>query len=190
MTFLQHFNNLLGTLLQLFRLLPADKSLPADHALIFNEIGITLSGRKQYGGGDNSTLPGGSLPRRSQRPGRKNSLSQRPCVRDQGEPYSNCGFRLWSIINSLERDGLRQAELCPRHTMKMKSSGLAKTILQGTVKGKRKRGRQKKRWEDNIKEWTGMDFASLTRAAENRSRWKGIVANSSVVPRRPSKVMG
>ena len=70
------------------------------------------------------------------------------------------------------------------------SSGLAKTILQSTVKGKRKRGRQKKRWEDNIKEWTGMDFASSTRAAENRSRWKRIVANSSVVPRRPSKVMG
>ena len=58
-----------------------------------------------------------------------------------------------------------------------RSSGLAKTILQGTVKGKRKRGRQKKRWEDNIKEWTGMDFASSTRAAENMSRWKGIVAN-------------
>ena len=71
-----------------------------------------------------------------------------------------------------------------------RSSGLAKTILQGTVKGKRKRGRQKKRWEDNIKEWTGMDFASSTRASENRSRWKGTVANSSVVPRRPSKVMG
>ena len=33
-----------------------------------------------------------------------------------------------------------------------KSSGLAKTILQGTVKGKRKRGRQKMRWVDNIKE--------------------------------------
>ena len=69
------------------------------------------------------------------------------------------------------------------------SSGLAKTILQGSVKGKRKRGRQKKRWEDNIKEWTGMDFASSTRPAENRSRWKRIVANSSVVPRRHSKVM-
>ena len=40
-------------------------------------------------GGDNKTPLGGSLPRRSQRPGRKNSLSQRPCVRDQGEPYSN-----------------------------------------------------------------------------------------------------
>ena len=32
-----------------------------------------------------------------------------------------------------------------------RSSGLAKTILQGTVKGKRKRGRQKKRWEDKNK---------------------------------------
>ena len=46
-----------------------------------------------------------------------------------------------------------------------RSSSLAKTILQGTVKGKRKRGRQKKRWED--KEWTGMDFASSTREADS-----------------------
>ena len=60
--------------------------------------------------------------------------------------------------------------------------GLVRTILQGTVKGKSKRGRQKKRWEDNIKDLTGMDFASSTRAAENRTRWKEIVANSSVVP--------
>ena len=71
-----------------------------------------------------------------------------------------------------------------------RSSGLAKTILKSTVKGKRKRGRQRKRWEDSIKKWTGKDFVSSTGAAENRSRWKGIVANSSVVPRRPSKVMG
>ena len=48
-----------------------------------------------------------------------------------------------------------------------RSSGRAKTILQGTVKGRRKRDRQRKRWEDNIKEWTGMDIASSTWAAEN-----------------------
>ena len=57
------------------------------------------------------------------------------------------------------------------------------------MKGKRKGGRQIKRWEDNIKEWTGMDFASSTRAVENRARWKGIVANSSAVPRRPSYLL-
>ena len=33
---------------------------------------------------------------------------------------------------------------------------MAKTILQGTVKEARRRRRQK-RWEDNIKEWTGME---------------------------------
>ena len=32
-----------------------------------------------------------------------------------------------------------------------RSSGLAKTILQGTMKGGIRQGKQKKRWEDNIR---------------------------------------
>ena len=44
-----------------------------------------------------------------------------------------------------------------------RSSGLAKTILQGRVKRGRSQGRQKKRWEDNIKEWTGLEFAKSQR---------------------------
>ena len=43
----------------------------------------------------------------------------------------------------------------------------------------KRRGRQKKRWEDNIK---GTDFASSPRATEDRIRWKGVVVKSSVVP--------
>ena len=39
-----------------------------------------------------------------------------------------------------------------------RSSGLAKTVLQGTVKEGRRQGRQRKRWEDNIREWTGLEF--------------------------------
>ena len=68
-----------------------------------------------------------------------------------------------------------------------RSSCMAKTILQGTVKGARRRGRQKKRWENNIKEWRGMGFGDSLRAAEDREGWKGIVATSSVVPRRPPR---
>ena len=49
-----------------------------------------------------------------------------------------------------------------------RTSGLAKIILQGTVKGGRRQGRQKKRWEDNIREWTGPEFAKSQRAVENR----------------------
>ena len=38
-----------------------------------------------------------------------------------------------------------------------RSSGLAKAILQGTVKGGRIQGRQKKRWEGIIREWTSLE---------------------------------
>ena len=68
------------------------------------------------------------------------------------------------------------------------SSGLAKTILQGTVKGGRRRGRQRKRWEDNIGEWTGLEFTKSQRAVENREKWRKLVAKSYVVPQRPSRL--
>ena len=52
------------------------------------------------------------------------------------------------------------------------------------MKGKKKADRRRggKTILKSGQEWT--------RAAENMTRWKGMVANSSVVPRRPSKVMG
>ena len=53
-----------------------------------------------------------------------------------------------------------------------RSSGLAKTILRGTVKGGRRQGRQWKRSEDNIREWTGLAFAKSQRAVENREQWR------------------
>ena len=67
-----------------------------------------------------------------------------------------------------------------------RSSGLAKTILQGTVKGRRRQGRERKRWEDNIREWTGQEFAKSQRTVENREKWRKLVAKSSVVPQRPT----
>ena len=53
-----------------------------------------------------------------------------------------------------------------------RSSGLAKIILQGTVKRGRRQGRQKKRLENNIREWTGLEFAKSQRAVENREKWR------------------
>ena len=68
------------------------------------------------------------------------------------------------------------------------SSCLAKTILQGTVKGGKRHGGQRKRWKDNIREWTGLEFAESQRAVENREKWRKLVAKSSVVPNRPSRL--
>ena len=64
------------------------------------------------------------------------------------------------------------------------SSGLAKTILQGTVQGGRRRGRQRKRWEDNIKEWTGLEWNIILWKAQNHEEWKKLVVISTVVPQR------
>ena len=68
------------------------------------------------------------------------------------------------------------------------SSGLAKTVLQGTVKGGRRKGRQRKRWEDNIREWTDLEFAKSQRAVENRGKWRKLVAKLSVVPQQPLRL--
>ena len=62
---------------------------------------------------------------------------------------------------------------------------MAKTILQGTVQEGRRQGRQRKRWEDNIREWTSLEFAKSQRAVENREKWRKVVVKSSVVHQRP-----
>ena len=39
-----------------------------------------------------------------------------------------------------------------------------------------------KRWKENIKEWTDLEFAKSQRAVENREKWRKLVVKSSVVP--------
>ena len=45
-----------------------------------------------------------------------------------------------------------------------------------------------KRWEDNIGERTGLEFAKSQRAVENREKWRKLVAKSYLVPQRPSQL--
>ena len=70
-----------------------------------------------------------------------------------------------------------------------RSSGLAKTFLQGTVQGGRRRGRQRKRWEDNICEWTGLGLSDTVRKAEEREKWRRLVVTSCGAP-AVYKIMG
>ena len=64
----------------------------------------------------------------------------------------------------------------------IRSRGLAKTHLARHSQ----RGGQRKRWEDNIREWTGLEFGKFQRAVENREIGRKLVAKSSMVPERPS----
>ena len=74
------------------------------------------------------------------------------------------------------------------HSHVIRSSGLAKTILQGTVQGGRQRGRQRKQWEDNIKEWTGLEWNIILQKAENREEWRKLVVKSTMVPQRSARL--
>lgn len=65
---------------------------------------------------------------------------------------------------------------------------LAKTILQGTLEGGRRRGRQRKSWSDNIKDWTSLNTPELLRTAANRDDWNRVAAAAShMPPRRPAR---
>ena len=60
--------------------------------------------------------------------------------------------------------------------------------LAGHGERGRRQGGQGNRWEDNIREWTGLEFAKFKRAVENRQKRRKLVAKSSVVPKRPSRL--
>ena len=49
------------------------------------------------------------------------------------------------------------------------------------MQGGRRRGRQKKRWENNISEWTGLKFCNALREGENKIKWRDGVAGSVAV---------
>ena len=55
------------------------------------------------------------------------------------------------------------------------------------MKGGRRQGRQRKRWEENIRERTGLEFPKPQEAVKNREKWRKLVAKSSVVPQQPSQ---
>ena len=54
---------------------------------------------------------------------------------------------------------------------------LSKTILHGTWKGGRRRGRQRKCWRDKVKEWTSLLMPELLTSASCRKDWKRSLLN-------------
>ena len=50
-----------------------------------------------------------------------------------------------------------------------------------------KKTRQKKRLEDNIREWIGLEFVKSQRAVGNRETWKRQLVKSSVMLQRPPR---
>ena len=74
------------------------------------------------------------------------------------------------------------------HIMRGSGSPLTLQIVEGMVEGKRKRGRQKKQWFDNIREWTGLSYMRAKRSAQNRSAWRRTIKKCAEGGRQSSGV--
>jgi len=91
---------------------------------------------------------------------------------------------LMSNIKVLERLQLKREILQTIKRRKMTYFGhvarhpsLLKTVLQCDVDGKRCRGRPRRKWTDNLKEWSGLDMKGCYNVAQDRESWRSIVGN-------------
>lgn len=63
----------------------------------------------------------------------------------------------------------------------IRAQNLTTHLLEGRIDGRRSRGRPRRRWGDDIKEWSGQSLAQCTRMARDRSRWRNRANSSATV---------
>ena len=86
-------------------------------------------------------------------------------------------WALWWYLNHSKETQVKVVWVC------IKIIRICQDDFKGTVQGGRRRGRQKKCWENNITEWAGLKFCDAVREAENKIKWRERVA-TSVAPQR------
>ena len=69
------------------------------------------------------------------------------------------------------------------------ASGLTKNSPPGHCRGRDKESRQRKRREDNIRDWTGLELSDAVRTAEEQEEGQMLVAMSCGAPTVP-RTMG
>jgi len=53
----------------------------------------------------------------------------------------------------------------------VRADNLCTSITQGRIAGTKKRGRPRRRWTDDIKDWTELPVAECVRTAQERTAW-------------------
>ena len=60
----------------------------------------------------------------------------------------------------------------------VRARNLCTSILHERIDGTRRRGRPRRRWTDDILDWSGMSIVDCIHAAEDRARWRSVVSAS------------
>ena len=59
----------------------------------------------------------------------------------------------------------------------LRHNSTEKIVLESMIEGKRGRGRPRRRWFDNVKQWTDLSFMECKRVAQQRQTWRTLVAD-------------
>ncbi|GFR96857.1 endonuclease-reverse transcriptase [Elysia marginata] len=72
------------------------------------------------------------------------------------------------LVNTIKTRKIKYFGHIKRH------ASFLKNVLEGKIDGSRPRGRQRRRWIDDITEWTGKDIHQCTVEAQDRAKWKSV----------------
>ena len=53
-----------------------------------------------------------------------------------------------------------------------------RTLYEGMSPGKRKKGRPERRWRDDVKEWTNLDWSRISGIVRVRYQWRNLINNT------------
>ena len=56
-----------------------------------------------------------------------------------------------------------------------------KVVVEGLFDGKRKPGRPRRRWYDDVKEWTDLPTRILNKRSQDRALWKQVVVGITFI---------
>ena len=96
--------------------------------------------------------------------------------------------RMECALSFVERIAKRKMKYAG-HVMRGSSGRLTLNILEGHIEGRRRVGRPRRGWIDDIKNWTdptggggvGVTYGDLKRSAENRERWRELVRRTEII---------
>ena len=63
----------------------------------------------------------------------------------------------------------------------VRRNNIHRVLIEGKINGKRGRGRPITSWVNNIVKWTGLDYPSVVRTAQDRHRWKPVSSDPLTV---------
>ena len=109
-------------------------------------------------------------------------LIQRPCFQRGSQCQDPAGNR-----NTRRPDHRKETQTAVAWTC-LPFTRFGQIHLARHMKGGRRQGRQRKRLEGNIREWTGLEFSKSQREVKNRGKWWKLVVELSVVPQRLSRL--